>query len=334
MRVKSSIISLLIAGVQVLSAAQTTPQEKVTVFSKQNRAGTMNATQEEVASPIQKKYQLINGLKMAYVEIGQGDPIIFLHGNPTSSYIWRNIIPHVQHLGRCIAPDLMGMGDSDKFADKAEYTFGNNEKFLSQFLANLGIDKDITFVVHDWGAVLAFAWARNHPGAVKGIVYMESITRPRSWDEVPGVARETFQKLRTDEGEKMVLIQNSFIEFNLPKTVLRPLLEEELAEYRRPFAEPGIGRYAMLSWARQLPLGGEPAGIIEIVNENSKWLAESDIPKLFIEATPGTLAEAEKNACKRWPNQTHVIVNGHHNVQEDSPEEIGLAIAEWLQKPR
>jgi haloalkane dehalogenase len=332
--VKSSLTSLLIVGGQLLSAAQTFPQEMVTVFSKQNRAGTMNATQMEVASPIQKKYQLINGLKMAYVEKGKGNPIVFLHGNPTSSYIWRNIMPHVQDLGRCIAPDLMGMGDSDKFADKAAYTFSNNEKFLSQFLANLGIDKNITFVVHDWGAVLGFAWARNHPGAVKGIVYMESITRPRSWDEVPGVARETFQKLRTDEGEKMVLIQNSFIEFNLPKTVLRPLSEEELAEYRRPFAEPGLGRYAMLSWARQLPLGGEPAEIIGVVNENSKWLAESDIPKLFIEATPGTLAEAEKNACKRWPNQTHVIVNGHHNVQEDSPEKIGLAIAEWLQKLR
>ncbi|MCE6990186.1 haloalkane dehalogenase [Dyadobacter sp. CY323] len=291
---------------------------------------TAQNARTETAVQLQKKFEIINGLKMAYVDEGEGDPIIFLHGNPTSSYIWRNIIPHLQDLGRCIAPDLMGMGDSDQLADKEDYTFNNNEKYLDELFSALGLDKNITFVVHDWGSVLAFNWVRNHPGAVKGIVYMEAITRPRSWDEVPGAARETFQKLRTNEGEQMVLTDNSFIEFNLPKTVLRPLTKEEMAEYRRPFSQPGESRRPMLSWARQLPLGGEPEDIIQAVNENSSWLAKSDLPKLFIEATPGTLAQAEKEACMLWPNQTSVKVQGHHNLQEDSSDEIGVAISEWL----
>ncbi|WP_259065132.1 haloalkane dehalogenase [Mucilaginibacter sp. X4EP1] len=286
---------------------------------------------ETTASLYPKKYQTINGLQMAYIDTGKGDPIVFLHGNPTSGYIWRNIIPYAQDLGRCIAPDLMGMGDSDQFADATDYTFLNNEKYLDQLLSSLGINKNIVFVVHDWGSALAFDWSRKHPDAVKGIVYMEAITRPRTWDEVPGVARETFQNLRTEKGEEMVLKQNSFIEFNLPKTVLRTLSAEEMDEYRRPFREPGESRRAMLSWARQLPLGGEPADVIRIVNDYSNWLSATAIPKLFIEANPGTLADAEKKACKSWSNQAHIVVKGHHNLQEDSASEIGTAIAVWLQ---
>ncbi|TKC04475.1 haloalkane dehalogenase [Pedobacter frigoris] len=284
--------------------------------------------------PLTKKYQIINGYKMAYHDEGKGDPIIFLHGNPASSYIWRNIIPYVQDAGRCIAPDLMGMGDSDKFANPADHTFLNNEKYLDELFNRLGLQQNITFVVHDWGAPLAFYWARNHPGAVKGIVYMEALTRSRSWEEVPGAARETFQKLRTKQGEKMVLHENSFIEFNLPKTILRSLSQPEIAEYRRPFLEPGEDRRAMLNWARQLPIGGEPTEIIKIIHQNSSWLAESSISKLFIEASPGTLADNEKKACLRCPNQTHIIVKGHHNLQEDSAEEIGRAIWKWLRLPK
>ncbi|MCF0041363.1 haloalkane dehalogenase [Dyadobacter fanqingshengii] len=293
---------------------------------------TTQNTQADIAFESQKKFARINGLNMAYIDKGEGDPIIFLHGNPTSGYIWRNVLPHVQDLGRCIVPDLIGMGDSDHFRKAADYTFANNEQYLDKLFSVLGVRKNITFVVHDWGSVLAFYWARKHPGAVKGIVYMEAITRPRSWEEVPGAARETFQKLRTSQGEQMVLIENSFIEFNLPRTILRTLSDEEMAAYRRPFCEPGESRRAMLSWARQLPLGGEPAEMIRIVNENSSWLAKSPIPKLFIEAMPGTLADAEKQACMRWPNQTHVAVRGHHNLQEDSAGEIGAAILEWLGK--
>jgi haloalkane dehalogenase len=280
--------------------------------------------------PLPKKYHIINGLKMAYFDEGDGNPIIFLHGNPASGYIWRNIIPYVREFGRCIAPDLMGMGDSDKFADAADYTFINNEKYLEGLFNYLGVDKNIVFVVHDWGAVLAFDWARKHPAAVKGIVYMEAITRRRSWEEVPGPARETFQRLRTSEGEQMILVENSFIRFNLPKTILRTLTQEEMDEYLRPFSTPGEGRLAMLSWARQLPLGGEPADIIKIVDDNSSWLGKSNIPKLFIEATPGTLAEVEKQICMQWPNQARLTVKGHHNLQEDSAAEIGVGIRKWL----
>jgi haloalkane dehalogenase len=334
---KPVLISWSIAGLLTLAPALVNSQQSLQVFIKSKNEITMNALEQplnETVSPLPKKFQIINGLKMAYVDAGEGDPIIFLHGNPASSYIWRNIIPHVRHLGRCIAPDLMGMGDSDHFTKKEEYTFSNNEKYLDELFSKLGLEKNIVFVVHDWGSVLAFEWARKHPGAVKGIVYMEAITKPRSWEEVPGVARETFQKLRTSEGEQMVLIGNSFIEFNLPKTVLRSLSPEEMAEYRRPFGEPGEGRRAMLSWARQLPLGGEPAHIVSVVNDNSNWLRETNIPKLFVEAVPGTLAEAEKEACKRWPNQTHIVVKGHHNLQEDSADEIGAAIALWLREIR
>lgn len=334
---KLALISWPITGLLMLAPALANLQQSPQVFIKSKNEVTMNATQQsqdETVLRLPKKFQIINGLKMAYVDAGEGNPIIFLHGNPASSYIWRNIIPHVRDLGRCIAPDLMGMGDSDHFTNKADYTFSNNEKYLDALFTSLGLQKDIVFVVHDWGSVLAFDWARKHPGAVKGIVYMEAITKPRSWEEVPGVARETFQKLRSNEGEQMVLIENSFIEFNLPKTVLRSLGLEEMAEYRRPFAEPGEGRRAMLSWARQLPLGGEPAHIVNVVNDNSNWLRQTNIPKLFVEAVPGTLAEAEKEACKRWPNQTHIVVNGHHNLQEDSANEIGAAIALWLRKLR
>jgi haloalkane dehalogenase len=334
---KPALISWPIIGLLMLAPAWVDSQQSRQVFIISKNKVSMNASQQslnETVFPLPKKFQIINGLKMAYVDAGKGDPIIFLHGNPASSYIWRNIIPHVRDLGRCIAPDLMGMGDSDHFANKADYTFNNNGKYLDELFSSLGLEKNIVFVVHDWGSVLAFDWARKHPGAVKGIVYMEAITKPRSWDEVPGVARETFQKLRRNEGEQMVLIGNSFIEFNLPKTVLRSLSPEEMAEYRRPFAEPGEGRRAMLSWARQLPLGGEPAHIVSVVNDNSSWLSQTNIPKLFIEATPGTLAEAEKAACKSWPNQTHIVVKGHHNLQEDSASEIGAAIARWLQELR
>ncbi|MCF0064634.1 haloalkane dehalogenase [Dyadobacter chenwenxiniae] len=295
-------------------------------MEKTQDAQALNAFQ------LQKKYQVINGLKMAYLDNGHGDPIIFLHGNPTSGYIWRNVLPHVEDSGRCIVPDLMGMGDSDHFPEAADYTFTNNMQYLDALFTLLGLNENITFVVHDWGSVLAFHWARKHPEAVKGIVYMEAITRPRSWEEVPGAASETFRRLRTNEGEEMVLEKNSFIEFNLPKTILRTLSDEEMDAYRQPFSQPGETRRAMLSWARQLPLGGEPADMIKLVNENSSWLAASNVPKLFIEATPGTLADAEKQACLCWPNQTHIIVKGHHNLQEDSADEIGVAISQWLRK--
>jgi haloalkane dehalogenase len=280
---------------------------------------------------MEKKFKTIGGLKMAYFETGAGDPIVFLHGNPTSSYIWRNIIPYVQHLGRCIAPDMVGMGDSDKFPDSASNHFSENQKYLEALLDSLDASKNILFVIHDWGSVLAFDWTRRHPDAVRGIAYMEAIIQSRSWSEVSPVAQQIFKDLRSDKGEEMVLQQNSFIEFNLPKTILRQLSAEEMDQYRRPFLEAGEGRRAMLNWARQLPIEGEPASIEKIVKDYGDYLSHSPHPKLFIEANPGTLSQKEKDFCKTWPHQVHVTVNGHHHLQEDSADQIGAALSGWIQ---
>lgn len=283
--------------------------------------------------PYQKKRQRVLGLEMAYVDEGQGDPIVFLHGNPTYSYLWRNIIPHMQGLGRCIAPDLIGMGDSQKLPDSGpgSYTFVEHRRYLDALLEALGIRERATFVVHDWGSTLGFDWAYRHPDAVKGIAYMEAIVKPYTWREYPEAARQIFQMLRSPAGEQMVVEQNSFIEVNLPRTILRTLTEEEMNNYRRPFAEPGEARRPTLSWARQLPIDGEPADVTEIVTAYGAWLIQSSIPKLFIQSDPGTMPPSVLDFCRTWPNQSEVTVRGHHTPQEDSPDEIGLALANWLQ---
>jgi haloalkane dehalogenase len=282
--------------------------------------------------PYQKKRQRVLGLEMAYVDEGQGDPIVFLHGNPTSSYIWRNIIPHVQQLGRCIAPDLIGMGDSHKLPDSGpgSYTFVEHRRYLDALLEALGVRERVTFVVHDWGSALGFDWSYRHPDAVKGIAYMEAIVKPYTWSEYSEVARKTFQALRSGAGEQMVLEQNSFIEFNLPRTILRSLTEEEMNNYRHPFAEPGETRRPMLSWARQLPVDGEPADVTEIVTAYGAWLSHSEVPKLYIKADPGLLQPSQQEFCRTWPAQSEVIVRGLHTPQEDSPDEIGQAIERWM----
>ena len=282
--------------------------------------------------PYQKKRQPILGQEMAYVEVGSGDPIVFLHGNPTSSYLWRNIIPYVQEPGRCIAPDLIGMGDSDKLPNSGpnSYTFAEHRHYLDALLETLDVRERVTFVVHDWGSALGFDWAYRHPDAVRGIAYMEAIVKSRAWRELPEPARSIFQALRTPAGEQMILEQNSFIEFNLPNTILRQLTEEEMAHYRRPFLEPGEGRRPMLSWARQLPFEGDPAGVTEIVTTYGTWLSRSSIPKLFIQSDPGTMPPSHLEFCHSWPAQSEIIVRGRHYPQEDSPDEVGSALAIWL----
>ena len=282
--------------------------------------------------PYQKKRQLVLGQEMAYVEVGSGDPIVFLHGNPTSSYLWRNIIPYVQELGRCIAPDLIGMGDSDKLPNSGpnSYTFVEHRRYLDALLEALDVRERVTFVVHDWGSALGFDWAYRHPDAVRGIAYMEAIIKSRAWRELPEPARSIFQTLRTPVGEQMILEQNSFIEFNLPNTILRQLTEEEMAHYRRPFLEPGEGRRPMLSWARQLPFEGDPAEVTEIVTTYGTWLSSSSIPKLFIQSDPGTMPPSHLEFCHSWPAQSEIIVRGRHYPQEDSPDEVGSALAAWL----
>lgn len=283
------------------------------------------------AFPYEKKRIQVFGLEMAYVDEGSGDPIVFLHGNPTSSYLWRNIIPYTQKFGRCIAPDLIGMGDSDKLpvSGPDSYSFFEHRKYLDELLDKLGIHKNITFVVHDWGSVLGFDWARRHPDAVAGIVYMEALIKPSSWNEISEQGRKIFQALQSSEGEKMILEQNSFLNVNLPISMLRELTEEEVAQYHRPFKEPGEGRRPMLSWARQLPFDSGSA-VAEIMTANGDWLAQSPIPKLFIHAKNGRTPESHLEFCRRWPEQTEVSVPGIHYPMEDAPDEVGKALAEWL----
>ncbi len=303
----------------------------------QNNGQANNSKKQEkinrAAFPYQKKRQLVLGHGMAYVETGSGDPIVFLHGNPTSSYIWRNIIPYVQHSGRCIAPDLIGMGDSEKLPDSGpdSYTFVEQRKYLDKLLELLDVKERIIFVVHDWGSALAFDWTYRHPDAVKGIAYMEAIVRPRTWSELPEAAQKIFQAFRSPEGEQMVLQQNSFIEFNLPNTILRKLSEEEMDNYRRPFTDPGETRRPMLTWARQLPIDGKPADVTAIVEAYGEWLTHSSIPKLFIEGKPGTLSPAARKFCHDLPSQVVISVPGIHNIQEDSPDEVGIALSTWIQ---
>lgn len=287
--------------------------------------------------PFRKQFADVDGVTMAYVDEGLGDPIVFLHGNPTSSYLWRNVVPHVASLGRCIAPDLVGMGDSGRLARTGpdSYTFVEHRRFLDGLLATLGVDRDVTFVVHDWGSALGFDWANRHRDAIAGIAYMEAIVRPVTWDEWPERARGIFQGLRSPAGEEMVLDKNLFVEAILPASILRALTDEEMAEYRRPFTEPGESRRPTLTWPRQIPIDGEPAEVAEIVSAYADWLATSEVPKLLVVAEPGAiLTGAPLDFCRRWPNQDEVTVAGNHFVQEDSPDEIGEAIADWVRRRR
>lgn len=279
-----------------------------------------------------KKEIVVKGKTMSYVEMGEGDPIIFQHGNPTSSYLWRNVMPHLQDQGRCIAIDLIGMGDSDKLdnPDASSYTFVQHREYLDGALEALGVERDVTLVIHDWGSALGFDWANRHRDAVKGIAYMEGIVRPVSWEEWPEAARGVFQGFRSSAGEEMVLDKNTFVERVLPGSVLRDLSEEEMAVYRRPFQNSGEDRRPTLTWPRQIPIDGTPTDVVEIVQAYADWLAEADLPKLFINAEPGAiLIGAQREFCRSWPNQTEVTVSGNHFLQEDSPHEIGQAIAAW-----
>jgi haloalkane dehalogenase len=268
--------------------------------------------------------------EMAYVDTGKGDPVVFLHGNPTSSYLWRNIIPHVEGLARCLAPDLIGMGDSGK-APKGSYRFVDHVRYLDAWFEALGLDRDITLVGHDWGAALGFYWAFRHPDRIKGIVYMETFVKPLEWDQWPEAARIFFENLRSPAGEEMILQNNEFVERHLPRRILRALSEDEMAVYRRPYKNPGESRRPILTWPREVPLGEEPADVVKIVNRYGNWLTKTDLPKLFINAEPGSiLTGKQREFCRSWPKQQEVTVKGLHFIQEDSPAEIGEAIAGFV----
>jgi len=283
-----------------------------------------------------KAFVDVMGQRMAYTEAGNpnGAPIVFLHGNPTSSYLWRNVWPHVQEMGRIIVPDLIGMGDSDKLPNSGpdRYRFVEHRDYLDGLLSALGVTENVTLVIHDWGSALGFDWAHRHPDAVAGICYMEGIVRPVQWSEWSPQATPVFQGFRSNAGEAMVLEKSVFVEKVLPGSVLRGLSEAEMAVYRRPFAEAGEDRRPTLTWPREIPIEGTPEDVVQIVQDYADWIKAAAFPKLFINAEPGAiLIGAQREFCRTWPNQREVTVKGSHFIQEDSPHEIGAALADWMQ---
>ena len=280
-----------------------------------------------------KKFVTVLGKRMAYAEAGSGDPIVFLHGNITSSYMWRNIMPHAEKLGRCIAIDNIGQGDSDKLDASGPdfYRLAEHQRYTDAILEQLGVERNVTLVVHDWGSALGFTWARQHPEQVKALVYLQALVGDFDWSHWPPAVQALFKRFRSPEGEELVLNQNLFVERVLPAMTLRQLGEAEMTEYRRPYRNPGEDRRPTLTWPREIPIEGEPADVLAIIRQNGEWLAQSPIPKLFINAEPGAvLVGAHRDLCRTWPNQTEITVAGLHYVHEDSPHEIGAAIAEWL----
>ena len=287
--------------------------------------------------PHPKKFVTVDGKHMAYVELGSGEPVfLFLHGNPTSSYLWRDVMPEVAGLGRCVAPDLIGMGASDKLEHPGPdtYRFATHRDFLWGFIeAAIGRDSPVVLVGHDWGSALGFDWANHHRDRVKGIVYMEAIVRPLSWSEWPEASRRVFQGFRSATGEEMVLDKNMFVERVLPASILRQLEPAEMAEYRRPFVSSSEDRWPTLAWPREIPIDREPLAVVDLVTAYADWMAENDIPKLFVNAEPGAiLVGPQREFCRRWRNQTEVTVPGSHFIQEDSGGEIGEAIARWAER--
>jgi haloalkane dehalogenase len=277
-----------------------------------------------------RRYVTVRDVPMAYVDVGEGDPIVFLHGNPTPSYLWHNIIPHALPFGRCLAPDYPGMGNSGAEPNGA-YRLVDQQRYVDGWFDALGLDENVILVVHDWGSALGFGWARRHPERVKAIIYMEGIVRPfRSWDEWPQVTRAFFTGQRSDAGEKMILEQNLFVEYLLP---LRGISAEAIEVYRSHWRIPGEARRPMLSWTRDLPIAGEPADVVAIVEDYARFLSTSQIPKLFIDAEPGGfLIGAQREFCRAWPNQEQVTIKGAHFLQEEAPGEVGEAIARFVAK--
>ena len=281
---------------------------------------------------LKKQTISINNKNIAYAESGSGDPIIFLHGNPTSSYLWRNITPHLESQGRCICIDLIGMGDSDKLdnPDENSYQFEEHYHYVNAAIESLTNGENTTFVIHDWGSALGFNWCYHNPDSVKGIAYMEAIVKEMTWEDWRDEAKGIFQGFRSDAGESLVLEKNYFVERVLPGSIIRRLSDEEIEEYRRPFLNPGEDRRPTLSWPREIPIEGQPANVCKIVNQYAEWMQTNDIPKLFINAEPGAITTGRiRDFCRSWKNQTEVTVKGIHFIQEDSPDDIGKAISTW-----
>ena len=281
----------------------------------------------------ERKLITIKGRQMAYVDEGQGDAIVFQHGNPTSSYLWRNIMPHCEGLGRLIACDLIGMGESEKLDNSgpARYTYAEQRDYLFALWDQIGVGDNVIFVIHDWGSALGFDWSNQNRDRVRGLAYMEAVVKTLNWSDFPDLGRKIFQGFRSEAGESMILDKNMFVERVLPGAVIRDMTEAEMNEYRKPYLTEGEDRRPTLTWPRQIPIEGEPENVCRIVDDYGAWLAQSDVPKLFINAAPGSILTGEQREfCRTWPNQAEVTVNGIHFVQEDSPDEIGHAVAEFV----
>lgn len=288
----------------------------------------MTKSRIEAADPHPRQRITILDTEMSYVDTGVGDPIVFLHGNPTSSYLWRNIIPYLSDHARCLAPDLIGMGRSGKSPTQA-YRFVDHARYLDAWFEAMGLTRDVILVVHDWGSALGFHRAFRHPGQIKAIAYMEAIAQPRRWEDF-GTAADIFQALRSPQGERLVLDENAFVETVLPFGIIRKLGEEEMAVYRAPFADRE-SRLPTLTWPRQIPIEGEPADVTAIVKAYGTWLSQSAIPKLLILGDPGAIITGSTlDFCRTWPNQREVMVRGRHFLQEDSPDQIGVALARFV----
>ena len=280
-----------------------------------------------------RKSVQVRDAEMVYIDLGRGDPIVFLHGNPTSSYLWRNILPFVADCGRCLAPDLVGMGRSSS-STRGAYRFTDHAAYLDAWFETLDLRKNVVLVVHDWGSALGFDWARRHAERIQGLAYMEALVQPRVWQDFPNGRDALFRALRSVRGEQMVLADNFFVETVLPKSILRKLADDEMEAYRAPFATPDT-RLPTLVWPRELPIAGEPANVAALVKSYGEWLAASRLPKLFVNAEPGALlAGRARDFCRRWPNQREVTVKGIHYVQEDSPVEIGTALRAFVSELR
>jgi haloalkane dehalogenase len=284
-----------------------------------------------------KRFVDVKGRRMAVIDVGEGKAIVFQHGNPTSSYLWRNVMPHCEGLGRLVACDLIGMGDSDKLvpAGPERYSYAEQREYLFALWDKLDLGDDIVLVMHDWGSALGFEWARLNTERVAGLAYMEALVMPLAWEDWPQQARRAFQGFRSPAGEELILANNMFVERVLPGSILRRLSEAEMAEYRRPFAKAGEDRRPTLNWPRQIPIAGAPTEVVAIVEDYARWLSASSLPKLFLNAEPGSiLVGRQREFCRSWPNQTEVTIKGLHFVQEDSPNEIGAAVAAFVARLR
>ena len=281
-----------------------------------------------------KKYKDIKNSKMAFIDEGSGDTFLFLHGNPTSSFLWRNIAPHVEDIGRIVIPDLIGMGDSDKLegVDNPGYKYHGQYSYLTALMDELDLGNNIHLIIHDWGSAMGFQFARENKDRIKSITYMEAIVMPLTWDQWPDPATKIFGLFRSEAGEELVLEKNFFVERILLADSSTGYTEEEKSEYIRPFINRGEDRRPTLTWPRQIPLDGEPSEVVEEVRLNAEFHKESDIPKLFINADPGSILIGDQREFARsWKNQTEITVKGNHFIQEDSSEEIGAALRKFVE---